>query len=137
MRADRSPNRYPYRNVEASRRGGEEATSGDTSFSSVSICAIAKVNHYYFIILFVLFSILEIAPAAIALFPKFKDVPASQREQDENYRKHSYTVVDAIGLAVSFLDDLDTLEGVLCDLGSTHAKYGIQNEHFEVLINQH
>ena len=80
-------------------------------------------------------SILELAPAAIALFPKFKDVPEHLREQDENFRKHGYTVVDAVGLAVSFSDDLDTLEGVLVDLGSTHAKYGIQDAHFEVKKN--
>ena len=53
-------------------------------------------------------------------------------EQDENFRKHAYTVVDAIGLAVSFLDDMDTLEGVLDDMGGTHAKYGIKDAHFEV-----
>ena len=77
-------------------------------------------------------SILELAPAAIALFPKFKDVPKHLLEQDENFRKHAYTVVDAIGLAVSFLDDLSTLEDVLNDLGATHVKYGIQAAHFEV-----
>ena len=77
-------------------------------------------------------SILEIAPQAIALFPKFRDVPSEDREENADFRKHAYTVVDAIGLAVSFLDDTDTLEGVLSDLGSTHVKYGIQDAHFEV-----
>lgn len=58
-------------------------------------------------------------------------------EHDENFRKHAYTVVDAVGLAVSFLDDFESLEGVLYDLGSTHIKYGVQEQHFEVSLVYH
>lgn len=66
------------------------------------------------------------------MFPKFKDVPLDELEEDENFLKHAYTVVDAVGLAVSFLDDLESLEEVLYDLGGKHIKYGVQKAHFEV-----
>ena len=41
--------------------------------------------------------------------------------------------MEAIGLALSFLDDVDTLVGVLEDLGAMHVVHGIQDAHFEVL----
>ena len=82
------------------------------------------------IILF--YSIFEIAPGAIALFPKFKDLSVEEREENQHYCEHAFRVVEAVGLAVGFLDDLDTLEGVLQDLGSVHLMHGVQDPHFEV-----
>lgn len=66
------------------------------------------------------------------MFPKFRDVPAEKREEDSAFRDHSLKVVEAIGLAVSFLGDTDTLETVLQDLGSVHVTHGLQDVHFEV-----
>ena len=66
------------------------------------------------------------------MFPKFVDLDVSEREQDETYRAHALQVTEAVGLAVSALDDPDSLCMVLNDLGSVHSMYGIQDAHFDV-----
>ena len=59
-------------------------------------------------------------------------MPVEEREENKLYREHAFRVVEAVGLAISFLNDLDSLEGVLEDLGSVHAIHGVQDPHFEV-----
>lgn len=81
---------------------------------------------------FLHYRIFEIAPEAIQLFPKFRDVPAIERESDENFRGHALQVMEAVSLAVSSLDDIPSLCLVLKDLGSLHCAYGVQDAHFEV-----
>lgn len=76
--------------------------------------------------------IFEIAPNAIELFPKFKDIPPNERENDEDYRHHALQVVEAVQLAVQTLDDLPGLTMVLHDLGSVHSLHGVYDPHFDV-----
>ena len=87
---------------------------------------MSSLNSLYF------YRIFEIAPAAIQLFPKFKDVPIENLEKNEDFRHHALQVPEAVGLAVSYLGDLESLYSVLKDLGALHADFGIQDAHFEV-----
>lgn len=76
----------------------------------------------------------QLAPQAVGLFPKFRDVPIEELENNEDYRSHALQVVEAVGLAISFLDELGELEVVLGDLGSVHCNNMLKDEHFDVSI---
>ncbi len=82
--------------------------------------------------LVVLRRLFDIAPVAIELFPKFRDVPADERESNETYSQHALQVVEAVQLAVQSLDDLPGLFMILKDLGSVHCLHNVQDAHFEV-----
>ena len=113
--------------METCRACRKAAGSGNNTFPSVNLDVFLVSDIYFYFC-----SIFEIEPDAIALFPKFRDVPPEKREEDSAFRDHALKVVEAIGLAVSFLGDTDTLETVLQDLGSVHVRHGIQDVHFEV-----
>lgn len=66
------------------------------------------------------------------LFPKFANVPVEKLKYDENYRSHATSVMQAVQLAVSSIDDLDGLFSTLRDLGTVHTGLGIQDIHFLV-----
>ena len=86
-------------------------------------------NNYFFQRLF------ELAPQAVGMFPKFRNVPINELEDNEYYRAHALQVVEAVGLAISFLDELNELKTVLRDLGSVHCKNELQDAHFDVSLN--
>lgn len=77
----------------------------------------------------------QIAPLAVMLFPKFANVPVEKLKYDENYRSHATSVMQAVQLAVSSIDDLDGLFSTLRDLGTVHTGLGIQDIHF-LLVGQ-
>lgn len=78
----------------------------------------------------------EVTPGAIALFPKFADVPPEEREENEDYKDHALRVVEAIGLAISMLDDEAAVKDVLVDLGTVHCKHSVQDPHFDVSLSR-
>lgn len=77
----------------------------------------------------------KIAPGAVKLFPKFADVELEDLEKDESYRSHALSVMQAVQLAVSSIDDLDGLFSTLKDLGTVHTGLGIQDIHFLVSLH--
>ncbi|KAL5463710.1 hypothetical protein EMCRGX_G032635 [Ephydatia muelleri] len=76
-----------------------------------------------------------IAPQAVELFPKFANVPIDKLKYDDSYRGHAMSVMQAVQLAVSSVDDLDGLFSTLRDLGTVHTGLGIQDIHF-LLVGQ-
>jgi len=72
-----------------------------------------------------------IAPAALALFPSFKD--ELDLYESAGLKSHALKVMQTIGSAVASLDDLPNLELVLKELGKKHAGYGVKEPHFAVL----
>ena len=66
------------------------------------------------------------------MFPKMKDVPFNQLEKDDVFRSHSLQVMEAIALAISCLDDVETLTSVLKELGCAHGSQGLKDAHFDV-----
>ena len=52
--------------------------------------------------------------------------------KDERMAKHAKGVIDTISVAVSMLADVPKLIPVLIQLGATHTKFQIQEEHFAV-----
>ena len=76
--------------------------------------------------------IFEIAPGAVQLFSKLRDLPKDEMYSSEPFRAHALNVTQAVDMAVSSLDDIPGLLSVLKDLGSVHCPYGIQDAHFDV-----
>lgn len=66
------------------------------------------------------------------MFKSFCDVPFEQLPENEDFRAHGLQVTEAISLAVSTLDDLETLELILKDLGAAHVNYGLDDSYFDV-----
>ena len=60
------------------------------------------------------------------------DLDATMR--DERMGKHAKGVIDTISVAVSLLQDLPTLVPILIQLGGSHAKFNLQDEHFKVNV---
>ena len=77
-------------------------------------------------------SIFTLCPPAQKMFKKMQNVPFNELENDENFRSHSLQVMETIALAVSILDDIDGLVGILQDLGMSHGPQGLQDAHFDV-----
>ena len=74
----------------------------------------------------------EVTPGAQKLFPKFADIPRNQLESDNNYRKHSLSVVKTVKSGVESLNDIPTLSELLRQLGKRHLEQGIEEAHFDV-----
>lgn len=53
--------------------------------------------------------------------------------KDERMGKHAKGVIDTISVAVSLLQDLPTLVPILVQLGGSHAKFNLQDEHFKAV----
>lgn len=53
---------------------------------------------------------------------------------DEKLAKHAKGVMDTIGIAVGFLQDLPSLSPILNQLGASHAKFLLQDGHFKVIV---
>lgn len=74
--------------------------------------------------------IIRIDPGVLQLFP-FKleiDVYTS-----DGLKSHAVKVMEAIGMAVTALDDSSALIPLLKTLGRKHASYGVKDEHCEFL----
>ena len=68
------------------------------------------------------------------MFKKFIDVPFEELPENEHFRGHALQVTETISLAVSTLDDMETLIGVLKDLGAAHSTHGLNDEYFDVSL---
>ena len=81
-----------------------------------------------------LLRIFKLNPNAQALFPKFASVPADELESNIAFRAHALTVMEAVELASSMLDELSDLRDILIGIGSVHAAKGLhlQSAHFDV-----
>ncbi len=66
------------------------------------------------------------------MFKSFADVPFDDLPEIEEFRAHALQVTETISVAVSSLDDLETLAMVLKDLGQAHTPQGLQDVHFDV-----
>lgn len=52
--------------------------------------------------------------------------------ENEHFRSHALQVTETVSLAVSSLDDVESLVLILKDLGSAHSSHDLQNAHFDV-----
>ena len=66
------------------------------------------------------------------MFKKFSDVSKEEVAENEHFRAHALQVTESVSLAVSSLDDMDSLVLILKDLGSAHSSQNLQNAHFDV-----
>ena len=66
------------------------------------------------------------------MFKSFNDVPFEELPSNEDFCAHALHVTETISLAVSSLDDMDSLVDVLKDLGGSHSSHGLQDAHFDV-----
>lgn len=64
-----------------------------------------------------------------------QDVPFHELENNETFRSHSLQVMETISLAISTLDDIDELVGILQELGLSHGPQGLKDAHFDVSVN--
>jgi hemoglobin-like flavoprotein len=48
-------------------------------------------------------------------------------------KAHGEKLFNAIDMAVNSLDDLNTLVPILIQLGYSHCRWGVKEEHFQVL----
>lgn len=69
------------------------------------------------------------------MFKSFAEVPFDQLPENDDFRAHALQVTETISLAVSTLEDLETLEMVLKDLGAAHGQQGLQDAHFDVSLD--
>ena len=53
-------------------------------------------------------------------------------EENEHFRAHALQVTESVSLAVTTLDDMDELVGILKQLGAAHSPHGLQNAHYDV-----
>jgi hypothetical protein len=81
--------------------------------------------------------IFTIAPGARKMFKKFIDVPSEDLPENEHFCSHALQVTETISLAVSSLDDIEGLIGVLKDLGAAHSSHGLNDEYFDVSLYFH
>ena len=66
------------------------------------------------------------------MFKSFADAPFDELPEIEEFRSHALQVTETISVAISSLDDLETLALVLKDLGQAHSPQGLQDAHFDV-----
>ncbi len=66
------------------------------------------------------------------MFKSFCDVPIADLPENEDFCAHGLQVTETISLAISSLNDLDTLMLVLKDLGVAHGTHGLKDAHFDV-----
>lgn len=66
------------------------------------------------------------------MFKSFKDLPLDELPENEDFRAHALQVTEAISLAVSTLDDLEALSGILKELGEAHSAHNLKDAHFDV-----
>lgn len=76
--------------------------------------------------------IFEIAPQAQKLFKNFAETSMEEIEENEQFRAHALQVTESVSLAVSTLDEMDELVGILKQLGAAHSPHGLQNAHYDV-----
>ena len=76
--------------------------------------------------------IFEISPATQKMFYNFADVSKEDIVENEHFRGHALQVTETVSLAVSSLDDMESLVLILKDLGSAHSSHDLQNTHFDV-----
>lgn len=76
-----------------------------------------------------------IAPAAAALFYDnlFAAQPALRPLFKADLQTQGERLMTMIGAAVAGLDDLPALVPVLRQLGARHARYGVRDEHYDVV----
>ena len=82
--------------------------------------------------LLILSRIFEISPQTQKMFDKFSNASKEEITENEHFRSHALQVTESLSLAVSTLDDMDSLVLILKDLGSLHSTHNLQNAHFEV-----
>lgn len=73
-----------------------------------------------------------IAPGAQQMFKSFKDTPFEELPENEDFRSHALQVTETISLAISAMEDMESLADVLKDLGGGHSTHGLQDAHFDV-----
>ena len=61
-----------------------------------------------------------------------KNLTYNQLLLNSDVRSHGKRVMEAVGLAVNGLDDLDLLVPVLQDMAKRHAGYNVKKRHFVV-----
>ena len=69
------------------------------------------------------------------MFKSFADAPFDSLPEIEEFRAHALQVTETISVAVSSLDDLETLAMVLKDLGQAHTPQGLKDVHFDVSLS--
>ena len=72
-------------------------------------------------------------PAALQLFPKFKDLPPQELYESKALLTHASGVIGTLDAGVGLLSDLDTLVPILTGLGKRHAGYGVIPAHYDAL----
>lgn len=78
------------------------------------------------------FRIFDLSPATQQMFKKFSDISIEEVEENEHFRSHALQVTESVSLAVSSLDDMESLVLILKDLGGAHSTHNLQNSHFDV-----
>ena len=72
-----------------------------------------------------------------ALKPLWKFARNLETEEEMNssamLKAHGEKLFNAIDMAVNSLDDLNTLVPILIQLGYSHCRWGVKEEHFQVL----
>ena len=53
-------------------------------------------------------------------------------DENEGLRKHALDVMKTVDLAINSLDDIQTLQDTLVELGMTHSFKDVKKEHFAV-----
>jgi methyl-accepting chemotaxis protein len=79
--------------------------------------------------------VVPIAPQAVALFYQnlFAADPALRPLFKGNMVEQGHKLTQMLGVAVSKLDDLETLVPVLQDLARRHVGYGVQASHYQTV----
>ena len=66
------------------------------------------------------------------MFKSFADLPFEKLPENEDFCAHALQVTEAISLAISTLDNPETLYLILKDLGNAHVPQGLTTDHFDV-----
>lgn len=103
----------------------EMAADVQRTWSVVKLSPLEPTGVAFFLKIF------ELAPAALALFPSFRDAP--ELSSSPQLKSHALKVMQTVDVAVQGLGDVGALVPVLRGLGAKHLEYGVRPEHYDVV----